>query len=389
MTVFENTIRLPESSGDALALLLNFGISRAEVLGSADELDGAELVRPGEVFQVSRLDTGTAGRPLPPNALGVLVSDQDAWSETTELEVRSAHEKLEVVSLVEYRSEARTVLSSPGQPCLDTVLLWEQPLTGAATLSVLDYLNGVEAALYVAEDGPRTDYRWFFFDLDRRTDLHLAATYLSSTAKQQWNLNLATALSGLSKRFEHRLAEHQQVTGSYSQLTDAPTYATELQYFSTLFLELFHLHFPDGLGGIDYPRVEEAFEMFANGELRLQLTGQHPAWSCQPSSGYYFFFAELALMCVELGIDVAVWQELVNVLVRTQRIYTDVYPVADPDTAVLGGYSACAYQEARSWSCSEKASLRELFAGKTLDQLAVAAAQNALDDVGGGTGQLS
>ena len=121
--------------------------------------------------------------------------------------------------------------------------------------------------------------------------------------------------------------------------------------------------------------------MFANGELRLQLPS-NLAWTTQPSSAYYFFFAEFALLAIDLGVDVPVWSKLLNVLVRTQRMVFSVYK-ASVRKPGFGDYSPCSFDPGRSWPCSEREELRRWFRGLGNHDLCVVAARHAHEFVPG------
>ncbi len=122
---------------------------------------------------------------------------------------------------------------------------------------------------------------------------------------------------------------------------------------------------------------QEAYEMFANGDLRYQLaTG---AWTTQPSCGFYFFFAEFALLAIDIGASPKEWRQLAPSLVRTQPIFARVYRPANPDTANFDSYRGCNYSTMRIFTPSERQDLVAALPYPNEAALCAGAAQNAVD----------
>jgi hypothetical protein len=163
-----------------------------------------------------------------------------------------------------------------------------------------------------------------------------------------------------------------------------------LKCLSDVQLQLIRKHFAiDNSEGL--ARFERAYEMFANGELGLYLP-QSSAWTCEPSSGYYFLFAEFALLATDpatplaaaLGEDRALWERLCNVLVRTQEIFCRVYAPRRTRKRDFASYTATNYFDRRApLGVGDKADLRRRFEGATLDSLARAAADNVVAHLSG------
>ena len=97
---------------------------------------------------------------------------------------------------------------------------------------------------------------------------------------------------------------------------------------SKLLSGLFERYFTDTAGDLDMTPLEEAFEKFANGELRDPNEGENPDY--EPDSGFYFAFAEFALVAIEANIDQDVWSPLLNALVRTQEVFLSAYQPSPP-----------------------------------------------------------
>jgi outer membrane protein OmpA-like peptidoglycan-associated protein len=91
--------------------------------------------------------------------------------------------------------------------------------------------------------------------------------------------------------------------------------------------DLYRQCLPDGKGGINFIALRHCFESFTNGDLRNPAAGQAVGEQGvgEPDGGFYFLFAEFAFLCLDSGIDVAVWGEALRVFVETQEIFMHVY----------------------------------------------------------------
>src|SRR5262249_3669176 len=85
---------------------------------------------------------------------------------------------------------------------------------------------------------------------------------------------------------------------------------------SVIQLDLFRQCLPDSAGGINLNLVQSCFEQFSNGELRLDRDGLR-----EPNGGFYFLFAEFAFLCIDSGIQVANWTQLLKPFLKTQEIF--------------------------------------------------------------------
>jgi len=391
---------LPMAGKDAqhAFFLFQFNLTRARLIRQRGSLTGVVFLPPGTTVP---LPSGPRGKlqdvELPANMVGARLLEPAEWEGGVELSLESSEEELEPVARMALVNGEATLHASLGNPCLDSgkVFQVELPdgvplLTPAVYLELTGALLGLGGAMDpltgllvgALPDSLRNQYRRFFFDLDRETEGTLGALYVSS---DDWQLRLGDLVSvrgGLVERIKRRFAERQAGT-HYAAIPCSSSVANSAILVSELLVGLLKEHFPDGAGGIDFTGVEEAFEMFANGELRLQLPAPYLAWTTQPSSNFYFLFAELALLCVENGIDTGVWEPLIPALVRTQLIYVEVYPPVDKATAQLGQGTGCAFVQGAAWTCSQKAKLRADFATMDTHALAEAAAQHALDNIGG------
>ena len=96
-----------------------------------------------------------------------------------------------------------------------------------------------------------------------------------------------------------------------------------VEYLSELQLDIMRQYLPDGYQEIDVTAFREAFEMFTNGELRVEVVDG--VWNSEPDSAFEFSFAEFAFVAIESGVDVDEWSSLLNALVMSQEIFARVY----------------------------------------------------------------
>jgi hypothetical protein len=122
----------------------------------------------------------------------------------------------------------------------------------------------------------------------------------------------------------------------------------------------------------EFPRV---FDVFANGDLRVQLPiGDFTA---QPSSGYFFLFAELALTVIE-GIqeklarfngDKHFWLQFARGAIAAQRVYVKAYPAQDAK-GEINSFSACSWVNPPPRTEADWRTTFEPFANMAYDELA-------------------
>lgn len=156
---------------------------------------------------------------------------------------------------------------------------------------------------------------------------------------------------------------------------------------STAQLDLFREFFPDGSGGINLTDFQISFEEFANGELRdPSVPGKR-----EPNGGFFFLFAEFALLCVDSGIEESTWTRLLRVFVNAQEIFMHVYrpaphrtpppagaalPATGPALRSLDNYSDSNFNRTGQSTVDRKRALRAKYAPMKKDALRRAAAEN-------------
>ena len=108
-------------------------------------------------------------------------------------------------------------------------------------------------------------------------------------------------------------------------------------------LALFREYFEDGRGGIAFGAFQTCFERFANGQLRSPIAADRSAGVGEPNGDFFFLFAEFAFLCIDSGIESALWTRALRSFVKAQEIFMHVYrpnPVSPPP-AVGAAVPAC------------------------------------------------
>jgi hypothetical protein len=183
---------------------------------------------------------------------------------------------------------------------------------------------------------PLTPQRRYFALLDQQSNSTLMP-----------NPELAQAISVLTNELRRRVEIRRMKFESDPQNLNEPqpTPGTLLlrrlaAQASKIQLDLIEFCFPSKLGvGFDLAAYEEAFENFAAGQLRFRVPSS--GWTTQPSSYYFFFFAEFAFLACDLDIRAADWSRLANVMTRTQPLYCRMYAPHSAASPNWVDYAAC------------------------------------------------
>jgi hypothetical protein len=255
------------------------------------------------------------------------------------------------------------------------------PVSAEAEPRVFDHAEYQRAMRNVLDALPPsvlTRAREFFHALDRHTEADLVKSnpFPTPTAAEGKRVLAAAQFvrRGLDVRMSARMREHRAAPFRSTPFADPLSFRPPVQRVSDVFLRLLWQHFPDGRGGLDLAGVEEAFELFATGELRLHLD-ELDVWTTEPSSGAFFLFGELALLATECEVEPELWTRLANVMVRAQELFCRTYPVR-AERPRLADYSTASYAPDGRPSPSERAALRALYAGLTHEELSMAAMRN-------------
>lgn len=376
-TVFQR-IRIPEPPQGARTLLINFNVTR-----------GLLAPRPIAGWENLRLDE--EWEELPRNILAIPIRDLSGlWADEPKriLEVLSIGERLELLRLVyamqtQGSAEEFAVVDLPVESgCVDTEMAFARlTVAGSAEEQLVKppiYIAELEQLLAIEPTLKVQAYREFFATLDQLTLPSLiAVTNKTTDGEKLWTpIHIEAAGNHLETRLQSMAVDYDK--GGQNTPPETTKYFSSdgqkqpIQYLSDLQIGLAKDRFKTAGGDFDLDAFEEAFEMFANGELRLELP--QGVWTTQPSSGYFFYFAEFAFLAM-LELDQASkdsWGKVLNVLVRTQRIYARVYAGKTIADAVPESYGGCDYDPTRVYTWSEREALRADFAGLSTHDLRLA-----------------
>jgi outer membrane protein OmpA-like peptidoglycan-associated protein len=223
------------------------------------------------------------------------------------------------------------------------------------------------------------------------------------TDKQKRTEQVELVVKALVDRRDERAkkAADGKVMGArpVSKTTDPDLYAA-VQALSTMQIDLFKEYLPGAAGGINFAGFKTCFERFANGQLR----SPHPAFAGagvgEPEGGFFFLFAEFAMLCYDTRIDWRTWEQALPSLIAPQEIFIHVYhprPAAPPAIGAplppkgpvktgLDGYSfrnfkrtgASVTQGVGQSDAARINALRAKYRGMTFLQLRKALSQNML-----------
>lgn len=251
-------------------------------------------------------------------------------------------------------------------------------------MSPAEATAGRDAAVEQTAPGKLKTYRRFLWEYDRHSHPLLIDDNpdIPDDEKPRRKYFVAHVFPVLAPRILERARLYG--LGGSPGFGDLPTPEDEraVPYLSTFQLDLIRRCLPAADGGIDYGAFGEAFEMFANGELRVD--DPHMPGPSESNNGNNFSFAEFGFLAIESGIDVEEWARLLNPLVRMQQIFTTVYRPDGP-----GPYGFCDYASA-NWSPDKqvdeafKQRLRAEHAGLSVVELERRAARNAHAAFGAG-----
>ncbi len=148
-----------------------------------------------------------------------------------------------------------------------------------------------------------------------------------------------------------------------------------VEYLSDLQLGIMQQYLPNGYQDTDMAAFTEAFEMFTNGELRVEVVGG--VWNSEPDSAFEFSFAEFAFVAIENSVHVGEWSSLLNALVMSQEIFTQAYRPDLPPPFFYSDYRSTNFAPEKRVDATFKRQLRERYEGKSADELTEQAGKNA------------
>ncbi len=247
------------------------------------------------------------------------------------------------------------ILGGPGDVCLsDPAAALTTTVTDADVTDEFLDADAYYEALWDELDA-KTDpigvAQKFFADLDSETHyrlFHHRVLCVDPDDCYEYDYR-KNAIDYVASKLLERLTERAKTYTADPELTGAGAYtpstsvsAGYLDYVAELFQSVVEKHYGAG-AAFDKAAFDQAFERFACGELRIEVTAKDTtAWACQPSTGFYFLFAELAFARLDVNANEEPWKSALAVLVRTQPMFCTVYaPDPIPPNAQLQHYNAC------------------------------------------------
>jgi hypothetical protein len=287
------------------------------------------------------------------------------------LSLTTTPEALQLVHVVIARKDppveeaaTRVVLAAPEDVCGRTGRFRFSSQPGQPDdyfLHARKYLAAMDRA--IGQDARRR----FFFELDKETNENLIRETLGLYAPFR-KAQIVELLKELEERA--RLRRQRRQSGGDPVLGPVtPARRPALEEISLIQLDALEQNF-----GItdwenqDLAPIFEAIGLFATGNLRLPLNEvSNGAWSCQPSSGYFLFFGEFALLASESETDRVrkrAWERLTPAYIAMQLPFHEVYGPRSrrrPQPGDLfASHSACNFDQVRSerWKGSRRRSNR-------------------------------
>jgi len=279
-----------------------------------------------------------------------------------------------------------------GEPLVAAQAFWRA--AEGAFLPVPDVAADISPVL-AAAGGPLDDYRTFASamfmtkcDSVRKHPNHRVRRYGSFFCDMDLNTNRSLLhLSGMSVQQSGEISTtvflieplvlarmHERRKGQPLSQLSHPLERSDISRISTLLLTIYRENLNVGDSRIDLEELWTAFEMFANGELRVAETLKFP-WNCEPNGAALFCFAEFGFLAVELGIDVDEWTAILPNHVAIQKIFAVAYT---PDEGKLRfrNYLPGNWSATKKVGPQFKARQRVRFWDMSLNDLEAAAGEN-------------
>jgi len=222
------------------------------------------------------------------------------------------------------------------------------------TKSPKQYLLEVDGFLEKSEPGRRRRYARYFAELNAASHSHLVDA-----------MNARDLIVGGSQELRKRSTAETKVRLNNRIVGRARKEPLEppsdyirpfVEHLSRLQLSLIDKYFSTKYGQIDVEDYQEASELFANGDLRTRLPSYF--YCVQPSSGYYFYFGEFALLAIDCNVPEShLWRRLAASLIRSQILFMRAY--APKSKGGFEEYCPCNYEKRKAFTLEERLALRE------------------------------
>ncbi|MGJ7507425.1 OmpA family protein [Variovorax sp. GT1P44] len=165
---------------------------------------------------------------------------------------------------------------------------------------------------------------------------------LNAAQKAQRNADVGAMVPELLARRDLRASEALAGRVPPAKALPAGALRNSALRLSAAQLALFREYFEDGRGGIEFGAFQTCFERFANGQLRSPIAADRTAGVGEPNGDFFFLFAEFAFLCIDSGIEAALWTRALRTFVKAQEIFMHVYrPQPKSPPAVGAPLPAC------------------------------------------------
>jgi hypothetical protein len=364
-SLFETRTRLPPVPPGTEEVLLVFGLTRSRLHGiepadlPADLAPDAEPPVEASTLRLRVLEPRQAPIEFPADGVRVLSSVEPA----------------QLVKVIFRNADFAEVYADPADMCPGRSGRFAQVSVGGSTF--------LDAAAYVAEyeqalqrEPELAPYRRFFLELDRNSHSKLLDLRLGDWTWEevrQAKVAVDETMRELRARVVLRRDRFVQDQAGPAVLGAIPDIRRgHLGRISALKLRLMR----DQLGIADPAHDDltplwEAFARFASGDLRVRMASH--AYGCQPSTGFFFLFGELALLCVDSDVAAATWTRIAPALVAAREIFVDVYHPQSDGPHDFDDINACNFdpERRRVWTPQALRELQASFAA--LDHAALSA----------------
>ena len=306
-----------------------------------------------------------------------------AEGQKTSIEIKSKGERLELVKVVFQGANQKALAvyapepgSCPEDPDKLTRIAVNGTTTGAASLFGAAEYAAAMMGLLNSNDPDDRD-RQYFAKLNLHTHPELMDSLPPGEVKGGTGHRkdlIKSIKDSLTTRLPTRLDDYLKDPTTPKSYTETPATQHDTGELSDLQLGFVREYFGLAGGDVDVPAFGNAFMKFANGSLRYQLPNL--AWAIQPSSGYFFFFAEFAFLAIDSGCDPNLWRRLAPYLVRAQHAFASAYRPRDPQNATISSYGSCDYGSDKALDDADLAKLEVTYPYPDEDALRLGAADN-------------
>ena len=265
------------------------------------------------------------------------------------MRILSDVEPAQLVKVVFENADYAEIYADPADMCPGRSGRFQQVSVGGSTfLDAASYVAEYEGAL--SRDPEAAMYRRYFLELDKSSHSKLLDLRIGSWTFDEVRQS-KVAVDEVMRELKERVLRRRDIHAGGGQppatLGSIPDIRSGyLGKISAMKLQLVREHL-----GIEDPEhddltpVWEAFVRFASGDLRVRLASH--AYSCQPSTGFFFLFGELALLCADSGVDPEAWKRLAPILIATREIFVDVYAPASAGRHDFDDFNACNFDQAK------------------------------------------